>query len=63
MQGATAFSCVQQCFRPSNCFGTFWRQRCRQVSRFVHALYGGFLEIGYCRVAVGLKRLLPPSIR
>ncbi|MEH2080725.1 MAG: hypothetical protein V7K89_12190 [Nostoc sp.] len=26
-------------------------------------LKGGFPEIGYCRVAVGLKRLLPPSIR
>ncbi|MBN3886678.1 MAG: hypothetical protein V7K64_11620 [Nostoc sp.] len=24
---------------------------------------GGFPEIGYCRVAVGLKQFLPPSIR
>ncbi|MEH2416943.1 hypothetical protein [Nostoc sp.] len=24
---------------------------------------GGFPEVGYCRVAVGLKRFLPPSIR
>ncbi|MEH2346422.1 MAG: hypothetical protein V7K55_00180 [Nostoc sp.] len=23
----------------------------------------GFPEVGYCRVAVGLKRSLPPSIR
>ncbi|MEA5600285.1 hypothetical protein [Nostoc sp. UHCC 0252] len=26
-------------------------------------LYDVFPEVGYCRVAVGLKRLLPPSIR
>lgn len=38
MQGATASSCVQQCFRPSNCSGTFWRQRCRRVFRLVYAL-------------------------
>ncbi|MEH2270089.1 MAG: hypothetical protein V7K68_16885 [Nostoc sp.] len=37
MQGATALGCVQQCFRPSNCSGTFWRQRCRRVFRFLHA--------------------------
>ncbi|MEH2453243.1 hypothetical protein [Nostoc sp.] len=24
---------------------------------------GGLPEFGYCRVAVGLKRFLPPSIR
>ncbi|MEH2198803.1 hypothetical protein [Nostoc sp.] len=63
MQGATVLSCVQQCFRPSNCFGTFWRQRCRRVFRLVYALVDGFPEFGYCRVAVGLKRSLPPSIR
>ncbi|MHC5596434.1 MAG: hypothetical protein ACYTXC_10845 [Nostoc sp.] len=52
MQGATALSCVQQCFRPSNCSGTFWRQRCRRGFRFLHAY-----ETGSRRLATAVLQL------